>query len=322
MILTLTICAQNVSFKISLDSATLLMGKQTTLHMELNEPKTSGAGLFLIPADTLSAYVEISGSGTVDTIAGNDNRRIINSDLIIQSFDSGLYQIGPLSYLTADGDTVMSNPLSLKVVPVLVDSLETIHGDAPVFNVQSRWWDFIPDTFLDHYGLWLILLLCIILIIAGILLWLDYRKKGRLPFMPRPKPIPPYELAVSSLDNLKSRHLWEEGKEKEFYTELIDILRKYLEGRFGINAMEMTTSQIIRSLQSNEEINRHKDMMKEILDTADFVKFANMRPLPADNDAAWQDARKFVEDTRPIMEEGVDDTGKVAKEATDKKTKV
>lgn len=299
---------QNTTFKISMDSASLLMGKQTMLHMEISEPQQNGQGIFLVPEDTLSRFIEVAKVLPADTVKGNGSsgRLVIKKNMIIQSFDSGLYQIGPLYYLTPSGDTVKSNPLSLKVIPVMVDSLETIHGDAPVFNVESRWWDFVPDIILDNFILFLVLLFCIILVVAGIFLWISYRNKGRLPFVAKPKPIPPYELAVTSLNELRDRHLWEEGREKEFYTELIDILRRYLEGRFNINAMEMTTGQILHSLQNNPEINHHKDLMKRILDTADFVKFANMRPLPSDNTAAWETSMKFVEDTKPVAIEEKD----------------
>lgn len=77
-------------------------------------------------------------------------------------------------------------------------------------------------------------------IIAAIVYALQrYRKEGHiLPKKPEPTP---FENAMNSLRCLKEQKLWEQGMEKEYYTDLADILRNYLNGRFGINAMEMTS---------------------------------------------------------------------------------
>ncbi len=96
--------------------------------------------------------------------------------------------------------------------------------------------------------------------------------------------------------------------EKEYFTLLTDILREYLERRFDINAMEMTTRQIIDSLSSNTEVKEKRNYMREILDVADFVKFAKVRPLPSDNIAAFDNAVKFVEETKPVEKPDADDS--------------
>ncbi|MDE6812556.1 MAG: hypothetical protein K2J28_01800, partial [Duncaniella sp.] len=80
------------------------------------------------------------------------------------------------------------------------------------------------------------------------------------------------------------------------------ILRVYLQGRFGINAMEMTSTQIRQILDSNEETRLSKENMERVLETADFVKFAKVRPLPDDNVRSFNSAMQFVEDTKPKPE--------------------
>lgn len=280
--------------KISLDSAHLLMGKQTDLHIEIGQPSHGEDARLLLPNDTLTKNVEIIDVLGEDTIS-NSSQTFIKKDILIQSFDSGLYPIGPLKLLTPSGDTIYSNRLSLKVIPVDVDSLETIHSFAPVQKANSKWWDFIPDFILDY---WIYLIIMIIIIVAGFVIWLMAKKKIKVPFIPQPKPVSPYQMALESLDILRDKHLCEQGREKEYYTELTDILRRYLESRFGINAMEMTSSQILKELQ-NSEVARHHYMIKRILEIADFVKFAKVRPLPSDNVAVWNNAREFVIDTKP-----------------------
>lgn len=303
--------ANPVSIKIAVDSASLLMGKQTAMHVEITEDADGKEGRLILSPDTLVKNVEIAYATLPDTSKAGDNRRIIRQDIVLQSFDSGLYLIPPVKYLSGTGDTVLSNPLSLKVLPVNVDTLETIHSFAPVMPAGSKWWDMIPDILLDY---WIYLLIVIAILIIGVVVWLTMKKKISVPFISQPKQLPPYEQALQSLDNLRDRRLCEQGREKEYYTELTDILRRYLEAQFGINAMEMTSSQILNNLRENPAINMHHNIIRRILEIADFVKFAKVRPLPSDNVASWNNAHQFVLDTKPAEKE--EKTGDDVEEAS------
>ena len=112
---------------------------------------------------------------------------------------------------------------------------------------------------------------------------------------------------MEELLKLKEEKLWQSGQDKLYYTKLIDILREYLNLRFGINAMEMTSTQILTSLRENKETKLVEKNMKNILAVADFVKFAKMRPLPDDNEASMRNAISFVEDTKPQSEEQLEE---------------
>jgi len=100
--------------------------------------------------------------------------------------------------------------------------------------------------------------------------------------------------------------------ERDYFTQLTDILREYLQGRFGINAMEMTSAQIMDTLKGQKELDAKKDYVEQILRVADFVKFAKMRPLPDDNIEAFTNALRFVEETKPVetTEKGENKKGK------------
>lgn len=111
--------------------------------------------------------------------------------------------------------------------------------------------------------------------------------------------VPPYDRAIQALHELKDSKLWQQGQEKAYYTTLTEILREYIDERFHINAMEMTSSQIIETLHRNEEIKAVNRQLRDILEMADFVKFAKMRPLPDDNEQVMRYAETFVEETKP-----------------------
>ena len=286
--------AQSPTVKLSLDSAFLLMGRTTPLHLELVAP-ANPEGRLLIPKDSMCDKVEILELLKADTTQLGNDRIEVKQDIVLQSFDSGVYRMNPIMYVVGN-DTFRSNRLVLKVYPADVDSLETIHDYADVADVDRSFIDYLPDFIVD-YGLWI---LALIIVLGGGAYAFYLLKRKKNPFAaPAPKPVPPYEKAVDELNRLRSEKLCESGREKEFYTRLTDILRVYLQGRFGINAMEMTSTQIRQTIKANEETKLSKENMERVLETADFVKFAKVRPLPDDNVRAFTSAMQFVEDTKP-----------------------
>lgn len=286
--------AADIKATAKLDSAFLLMGKQTALHIEVSGELAPNGSLSVI--DSMWKQIEIVDMGQPKVTDLGNNRKELKQDIIIQAFDSGMYAMPPVIYLQP-GDTVATNSPVLKVVPVPIDTLTTIHDFADVSDVKRELLDYLPDWTTD-YGLWI--LLALIVIGGSIFVYYKWLRKGKIPFVPKRKPVPPYNLAMMELTKLNQQRLCERGEEKEYYTRLTDILRVYLYGRFNINAMEMTSSQIVEALTHNDETKDSEQMMRQILEIADFVKFAKVRPLPEDNKLAMDSALRFVENTKPV----------------------
>lgn len=104
-----------------MDSAVIWMGEQTSIKLELVQDKGALAQL-AVPADTLAAGVEIITVTPGDTTEIKNGRIQIDREIIVTSFDSGFYYIPPIKYVL-DTDTFASQPLSLKVAPVPVDTV-------------------------------------------------------------------------------------------------------------------------------------------------------------------------------------------------------
>ncbi len=293
----------NVVVGAQMDSAAIMMGEQTIIRLELSQDQ--GATVqqpVLNQQDTLVIGVEVLEVSRPDTVDLKNNRIQVNREVLITSFDPGLYYLPPFRYV-AGNDTVETQPLSLKVVAVPVDSAQiTIANiDSIAFNdvkpieaPRFVLWDYFPK--------WLPWALLVAALIAlGIFIYLRYfKKKGVSEVGEQKVQIPPYDLAIQELTRLKESKLWQQGQEKLYYTELTDILREYLDGRFHINAMEMTSTQIINALRMNEETRAVNQQLREILAMADFVKFAKMRPLPDDNEQVMRYAETFVNETKPV----------------------
>ena len=293
----LSAMAAPVTITAKLDSAILLMGKTTALHLEVVQDKNLHGVFPIDQTDTLSAMVEIAEHRKSDTTDLGNNRIQINRDIILQSFDSGLYAVGPIAYIV-ERDTFYAKQLTLKVLPVNVDTLQDIHDIKPVEGVPFKFFDWVPDVIADYWWAWLLALL---LIGGALYYYFHWYKKGINPLKPERKRLPPYEEAMLNLQNLKQQQLWQNGQEKEYFTGLTDIV--YIDRRFHVNAVEMTTTQIIDTLKQNEETRAVNEQLSMILEIADFVKFAGARPLADDNEMAYQRAVNFVEATKPVIAE-------------------
>ena len=122
---------------------------------------------------------------------------------------------------------------------------------------------------------WALFLICVIAYIVKRI----RAKKSLIPFKKEEPKLPPHEQAIKELDEIKQQKLWQQGRSKEYYTLITDTLRKYIEERFGINAMEMTSGEILELIRKNSEAQSVYDNLRQILQLADFVKFAKMNPL-------------------------------------------
>ncbi len=159
--------------------------------------------------------------------------------------------------------------------------------------------DKVPD-FLVNY--WWVILLVILILAAGYIFYRKYMKNGGS-LKRKQNVLPPYEEAVNALKALKTKQLWQNGDEDGYFTELTDILRRYISRRFGVAAPEMTSTQFLEEASRNEKLIPYKDSLRELLSIADFVKFAKMRSLPDENEKAFAISMKFVETTKPTPEE-------------------
>ncbi len=293
----------DVQVTAALDSASVLMGRVDTLRLFV-ERDADRQGVFpLFNKMTPGSYVTLMGDTVelgmphMDTVKREGSRIVERFVVPVQVFDSGFYRLPPFVYLSAT-DSAASNPVDLTVVPVKVGENEAIADYQDITPPSDRsFWDWMPDWLYDLWWMWLLL---IVAIVAAIYFGRKYRKTGKfitLPEKPQPKP---WTVALQQLDHLKEKNLWENGMEKEYFTDLTDILREYLFKRFGINAMEMTSRQIMQTLADQADVKEKRGYMRKILDIADFVKFAKVRPLPADNVAAYENAVNFVKETIPV----------------------
>lgn len=301
------VAQQRPLIDVSIDSAAILIGEQTVLHLTVTADQDRPVQV-IIPNDTLMAGVELLNLSKADSTQIENNRLVIKQDLLITSFDSALYLLPPLKVI--DGvDTVYSNQVALKVstLPVNAENPEEYFDIKQVWKPPFVWADYLPILL----GILLILLLTA----AAWYGWKRWKEqKSLIPFKKEEPKLPPHEQAIKELDAIREQKLWQQGLSKAYYTQITETLRRYIDGRFGINAMEMTSGEILDLIRQNDEAKPLYENLRQILSLADFVKFAKMNPLPDENDLSLANAYRFVEQTKPVEEEA-----KPAEESTELK---
>jgi len=285
--------AQQVIADARPDTNVIRIGDQVNLRLSLQLPKNYQ---FEWPffGDTLTKALEIVKKSKVDTTRLENGGLNINQVLTLQVFDSGYYVIPPVRFNykaagSSSQDFVETEPHLLNVFTVAVDTTQAIRGIKGPIEAPYTFAELLP---------WILLLLGLALGTGLVLYFLNQRKKNRPVFAPRAKvKLPPHEIALQALEELKNEKLWQKGLIKEYYTRLTDILREYIEVRFNIRAIELTTWEILQSFKNSTISRNDKEMLSEILELADLVKFAKALPVPSENDKSMTDSVVFVNNT-------------------------
>lgn len=289
---------QEARVKASLDTSMMLIGDHVEFALSVNMPQSAEAA-FPVITDTLTENIEVLRDLPFDTILDN-GMQTIRKPYIVTSFDSGSYEIKPypvaVSYNNEHTDTLHSNPVYLGVTTFNIDSAANSIADIkkPIETPLTF------REFMSEYAIYAgIIILALALIIT---LWWYYKKqqkqKEAAPVKPKPTE-PPHVIALRELDELQGKKLWQKDKVKLHYSILSDIVRKYLEYRFDVPALENTTGFIEDYLYNNKILNNENfDKVKDILETADLAKFAKFTPLPDDNARTLDYAYQVVISTK------------------------
>jgi hypothetical protein len=288
-----------VTARASLDSTYVIIGSPTTIHLEVIAPEGTTVafpdlrkGVAAMDEDK-TFTLEVSDFATPDTVRSG-SAVTLTSDVEVYAFDSATLYIPPFDFVVG-GDTVSTNALALKVVvpfDVEVDPQKFCDIKAPIK----------PDFVLMDYVGWVLWPLLGLLIVGGLIYYfVYYRPRHRREKAEPAKPavvLPPHEVALEALKVLEEKQLWQDGHFKRYYTELTDILRTYMDGRFKVSTLEKTSDEILRTMRLTDGItNSSLQNLRQVLELADLVKFARFKPLPDENQLSLMNAKMFVSQT-------------------------
>jgi hypothetical protein len=293
--------AQSPVVKAVASERKILIGDQVRLFLEV-KPSAKSDKIQWAPMPDSFHGLEIVEKGKIDTVTSG-NTFSLKQRLLVTGFDSGKYYIPAFKFqITSNGHTkeLFTDSIPIEVQTVAVDTTKAFKPIKEIEEVKFSIWEY-----------WMEILAGLILIGFIVFLVFYFIKNKNIAIPSRTMKAPPekaHEKAMRLLRELKEKQFMQQGRSKEYFTEISDIVRTYLEERFSIMAMEQTTDELLSLLKKQADgkaaLRKIRPELKLILRTSDLAKFAKANPLPDEYEACYDAAVEVVRRTQFKEEEG------------------
>lgn len=271
--------------KAEIDTTNIRIGEQFQLKISVDETQN-----VIIPKIQLKG-LEVIDSTRIDTIKNSLIRRYI-----LTGFDSGAFYI-PQQQIFVKNQAFLTDSLLINIATIAIDTTKL--KKFPIKSIKKE-----PYTF-DDFRIYIYLILAILAIIGFWIYWFVIRKRKESEDAPTYRTLPPFEEAILRLNELDEKLLWQNNKIKEYYSELTEIVRGYIERELKVPALENTTDEVLAMIKdfknldsietSKETIKKLKDLLRE----ADLVKFAKSKPLAIEIEDDRRDAEFIIGHLKP-----------------------
>ena len=291
IISALQISAQ-VQVEASIDSIQIFVGEQVHVTLSATAKEQSKVEFPQVkPTEYITPGIEVLGAEELETKQQDNGFVTRQMVYTMTSFDDTLYYIPPMK-VKIDGKPYESKSLALKVLTIEVDTtnVDQFFGPKDVQDNPFLWSDW-------SLSFWLSVLF---LVLLAVVYYLYLRLRDNKPIITHiriVKRLLPHQKALQQIEQIKADKMVSSENSKEYYTKLTDTLRKYIEERYGFNAMEMTSSEIIDHLMATQDESALSELRHLFL-TADLVKFAKYSTLINENDANLVNAIDFINQTK------------------------
>jgi hypothetical protein len=239
----------------------------------------------IVPRKLAAGTCRVMGVAYNEVKKDKQVERVADVTFIPLSVDSSVVPANAFNFLAANGDTIRAWTDEVRV------PIKRIAANAKDLNPLKEQWK-APRNYL----LWGAIALAVLAAIAAVIWWV--RKKRRSVVDAPAVVLPPEVVALAELDRIAALGLPARGDYKQHYTLVVDALRHYLEARYGIEAMDRTTFELMDVLERRRV---SVDGLGPLLDEADLVKFAKFAPSTESAAAAINRAREMVIHTTPVM---------------------
>ncbi len=276
----------------------VLLGDHFDLVLEVAAPEGYGVGFPSITPEFAEGKIELLEERKLDTTKIAEGSIWLRKRWRMTSFEPAMYSIDSLGVLYSDGrrvDTLYaSTPLHLEVQMMPVDTAQkTIYDIKQPLKAPLKLGE-VGGYALSGFG--------VAAVVAALVLFIFSRLRRRKQAIEERRE-PPHVVAIRHLEQLHNQKLWQNGKIKEYYTRLTEILREYLAGRYGVGAMEMTTDEIVAAMKEVELAPKHISQLGTLLAESDLVKFAKYTPSEDNHEEYYNMVYYFVEDSKEVKEE-------------------
>lgn len=281
-----------VSVEAQIDSIEIFVGQQVHLTLTAHAKENAKVEFPVFqPSQYITPGVEVLNSEQRPDVSQDNGFMSRSMVYTLTSFDDTLYYLPPMT-VKIDGKPYKSKSLALKVLTIEVDTahVDQFFGPKDVQDNPFQWSDW-------SLSFWLSVLM---LVLLAVTYYLYLRLRDNKPIIKTiriVKRLLPHQKAMKEIEQIKADKMVSSENSKEYYTKLTDTLRKYIEERYGFNAMEMTSSEIIEKLTATQDENAISELRQLFL-TADLVKFAKYSTLINENDRNLVNAIDFINQTK------------------------
>lgn len=241
---------------------------------------------------------------TVSDKKGAAGARIYSYTL--STYDTGEFEIPAftVAYKTPSGGEkkAQSQPIKINVKPILhtAEEARDIRDIKAPLSIPAK--PYLRNFLVGAGAVVLILLAAIYLIRRHFLTKKRIEPEEWIP----PRPIE--ELAMEDIEALEKSALLSGGKFKEYYTRISEIIRVYLGRRYHVNAIDLTSYELLCILEEKEIRDEVFKTMEGFFDTCDLVKFAKFKPEEPVHAGIVEKARFIVRETTPAPEVSIRDS--------------
>lgn len=281
-----------VSVEARIDSIEMFIGQQVHVTVSAISKESSNVVFpTFTPRQMITPGVEVLDA--TDAAAKTlDNGEALSSRVYtLTSFDANLYYLPPFE-VKVDGKVYKTKSLAVKVLGIEVDTLN-VDNYFKYKDVQDN-----PFQWSDWSLVFWLSVLMLLIASADYYLYLRLRdNKPIISHLKMVKRLLPHQKAMKAIEQIKAEKMVTSENQKEYYTKLTETLRKYIQERYGFNAMEMVSSEIIERLTAEQD-KAALDELRMLFQTADLVKFAKYSTLINENDMNLVNAIEFINSTK------------------------
>lgn len=269
----------SVETSVAVDSVTV--GQRFTVRYDFSYPDS----LRMVPV----GEIDLEKSRVLSLVWSEDTKQGMTSqraDMTVITLDLEGASIPelPFNFVTPSGDTIRSYARGVDV------AVRFIAADSAALAANKDQWEAPPS-----YLAWSLAAVAA-LALAALAWWLWRRRRERVEEAPPVPVLPADYVALAELTRIEKLGLLERGEFKKYYTLVVDAVRNYLHGRFGVDAMDRTTEELLYDVGDR---GLRIESLEPLLREADLVKFAKHLPTRGRGEAAMHSAREVVTTTAP-----------------------
>ena len=284
------------------EPGSVLIGDHFDLVIEVECEEGSGVGFPAIGPEFAEGRIELLEDGRVDTLS-SEGRYLLRKNYRMTSFEPASYRLDSLAVLAASAEGI-DTLYAPRVLELEVQIMPVDTAQKSIYDLKQP---MKAPLMVEEFSGWVVMIVFVLAVLAALIYVIarSVRRRGGAVEEELPKR-PPHIVAIGALEELHNQKLWQNGRVKEYYSRLTEILREYLEGRYGVAALEMTTEEIVVEMRGLGLTPKQASELGELLSESDLVKFAKYIPTTDRHEEAYGVVYYFVEESKEVAEERVD----------------